>query len=150
MSKINFRRALVVGAAAALVLVTGCTSASSGSVPTSPSPAGSSAVTPSSAGTPGTTASAPATAPVTIDISITGDQVSPNGEKINVEKGQTVVLNVTSDMDDEIHAHTSGDGYELEVTAGKAATGQFVASDTGSFEVESHHLEKVIAILVVR
>ena len=34
-----------------------------------------------------------------------------------------MVLNVTSDQDDEIHAHTGGDGYELEVTAGKPATG---------------------------
>jgi hypothetical protein len=53
-------------------------------------------------------------------------------------------------MDDEIHAHTGGDGYELEVSAGKAATGSFVVSDPGSFEIESHHLNKIIAILNVR
>jgi hypothetical protein len=147
MSKIPFLRALVVGAAGSLVLLSGCMSAESGSVPASPSPVASSAATSSTTGTP---SAAPDADAVTIDISIAGGQVSPNGEKINVAKGQTVVLNVTSDTDDEIHAHTSGDGYELEVMAGKAATGTFVASDTGSFEVESHHLEKVIAILVVR
>ena len=34
--------------------------------------------------------------------------------------------------------------------AGEPTTGSFVAADTGSFEIESHHLEKVIAILNVR
>jgi hypothetical protein len=53
-------------------------------------------------------------------------------------------------MADEIHAHTAGNGYELEVKAGKPASGQFVASDTGSFEIESHKLNKIIAILNVR
>lgn len=150
MSKIHFLRALLVGAAGSLVLVTGCTSADSGSVPTSPSAVASSAATPSTTGSPSAAESTTDTDVVTIDISIADGQVSPNGEKIDVAKGQTVVLNVTSDTDDEIHAHTNGDGYELEVTAGKAVSGTFVASDTGSFEVESHHLEKVIAILVVR
>jgi len=150
MSKIHFLRALVVAVAGSLVLVTGCTSADSGSVAASPSLVVSSAATPSTTGTPSTSESSPAADAITIDISIAGGQVSPNGEKIDVAKGQAVVLNVASDTDDEIHAHTSGEGYELEVTAGKAATGTFVATDTGSFEVESHHLEKVIAILVVR
>jgi hypothetical protein len=69
---------------------------------------------------------------------------------MNLRRGQTVLLNVTSDAADEIHAHTGGDGYELEVFAGQPATGQFTVSDPGSFEVESHHLEKVIVILNVR
>jgi hypothetical protein len=87
---------------------------------------------------------------LTIDITIANGKVSPNAEKIDVAQGTTVTLNVTSDADDEIHAHTAGDGYELEVKAGEPATGSFVAADTGSFEIESHHLEKVIAILNVR
>ena len=87
---------------------------------------------------------------VVIDITIANRQVTPNGQKLNVSRGQKVIMHVTSDMDDEIHAHTGGDGYELEVTAGKPATGSFVVSDSGSFEIESHHLEKIIAILNVR
>ena len=59
---------------------------------------------------------------LTIDITIAGGKVSPNGKKINIEVGQKVILNVTSDEDDEIHAHTDGDGYELEVKAGEPAT----------------------------
>ena len=65
-------------------------------------------------------------------------------------KGQTVKLTVTSDSDDEIHAHTGGDGYELDVPAGRTTTGRFTLDSPGSFEVESHHLEKVIVILNAR
>jgi hypothetical protein len=60
------------------------------------------------------------------------------------------VLNVTSDTDDEIHAHIGGDGYEMQVSAGKKATGSFTLTSPGSFEVESHHLEKTIVILNAR
>jgi len=87
---------------------------------------------------------------VTIDITISGGKVSPSGRKLDVAVGQKVVLNVTSDVDEEIHAHALSDGYQLDVSAGKPATGSFVASDPGSFYVEAHHLEKVIVILNVR
>ncbi len=87
---------------------------------------------------------------VSIDITIRAGQVRPNGQKLDVAQGSTVVLTVTSDTDDEIHAHTGGDGYELEVPAGKQATGSFAVTEPGSFEVESHHLGKIIVILNVR
>ena len=146
---------LLLTTTSCVALLSACTSSPSGTA--SPSAAPTSAASPSAATSSSASSSAsasqssPAAADaVTIDITIKDHQVSPNGDKINVIKGQTVLLKVTSDTDDEIHAHTSGDGYELEVKAGTPATGQFVAFDTGSFEVESHHLEKVIAILVVR
>ena len=139
---------LVVAAGLTWALV-GCTSSASVSADPSTSVSSSSSAATSAGRSPTPGPSADATA-VTIDITIKDGQVQPNGEKINVTKGQTVVLNVTSDADDEIHAHTSGDGHELEVRAGKPAKGQLVAADTGSYEVESHHLEKIIAILVVR
>jgi hypothetical protein len=88
-------------------------------------------------------------APLTIPITITGGQVTPNGEKISAALGQQVVLQVTSDETDEIHAHIGGDGYELEVPAGTPTTGQFTPSQPGSFEVESHHLGKVVVVLNV-
>jgi len=87
--------------------------------------------------------------PLTIPITIAGGQVQPNGKKITAELGQQVVLVVTSDEADEIHAHTGGDGYELEVPANQPTTGSFTPSQPGSFEVESHHLGKVIIVLNV-
>ncbi len=87
---------------------------------------------------------------MTIDITISGGKVSPNGRKIDVAVGEKVILNVRSDVDEEIHAHGAGEGYELHVVAGKSATGSFVATDPGSFPVEAHELDKVIVILNVR
>lgn len=87
---------------------------------------------------------------LTINITIANGKVDPNGEKINVSVGQQVTLHVTSDQDDEIHAHTGGDGYELEVKAGQPSIGTFPIPSPGSFEVESHHLEKIIVILNAR
>lgn len=88
-------------------------------------------------------------APLTVSITIAGGQVQPNGEKISAALGQPVVLQVTSDEADEIHAHTGGDGYELEVPADQPTTGSFTPSQPGSFEIESHHLSKVIVVLNV-
>ena len=96
------------------------------------------------------TAGASAGNAVTINVTIRAGKVTPSGEKIDVERGQTVVLNVTSDSDDEVHAHTAGEGYELEVRAGQPTRGQFVAGDTGTFEIELHKLDLIVAILVVR
>ncbi|WP_375426729.1 hypothetical protein [uncultured Friedmanniella sp.] len=98
---------------------------------------------------PGTSTTAPADT-ITLDITIAGGKVSPSGQKIDAKVGQRVVENITSDVDDEVHAHTGGDGYELEVKAGQPATGGFTLTTPGSFEVESHGTGKIIAILNVR
>ena len=109
---------------------------------------GGSASAPSTPGASSPSASSSA-APLTIPITISKGQVQPNGKKITASLGQQVVLQVTSDQADEIHAHTGGDGYELEVPANQPTTGEFTPSQPGSFEIESHHLEKVIVILNV-
>ena len=87
---------------------------------------------------------------LTIEITIKDGKVTPSGKKFDVTRGQTIELIVVSDSVDEIHAHNGGDGHELAVEAGGTASGSFVAADIGSFDVESHELEKVIAILNVR
>ena len=138
----------------------GCTSAPAGTASptaarevTSASPSAS-PVSPSASPTASPTPSASATSQpadeVTIDITIADGQVKPNGTKMQVEVGQRIVLNVTSDEHDEIHAHTSGDGFTLDVPAGKEVTGSFTLTSPGSYEVESHHLEKTIVILNAR
>ena len=87
---------------------------------------------------------------LTIDITIANGMTTPSGKKINVPVGEKVILNVTSDTDDEVHAHIGGPGYELQVKAGTPAKGEFTIDSPGSFEVESHHLEKIIVILNAR
>ncbi len=141
--------------------LSGCTSAPAGTASptatpevTSASPSASPAASPSVIATASPTPSASATSQpadqVTIDISIADGQVKPNGAKMQVKVGQRIVLNVTSDEHDEIHAHTSGDGFALDVPAGKKVTGSFTLTSPGSYEVESHHLEKTIVILNAR
>jgi hypothetical protein len=126
-----------------------CTTAQNSPPSVTSSPAPATATTSSAASSQSATPSPSANA-VTIDITISGGKVSPNGRKIDVAVGQKVILNVRSDVDEEIHAHGAGEGYELMVRAGRQATGSFVASDRGRFPVEAHELEKVIAILNVR
>ena len=127
------RRAHGWALAAVLVLAAGCGGPTDTPVASPAAPGGS----------------ASSVAPLTIPITIAGGKVTPNGEKVTAALGQPVVLQVTSDEADEIHAHTGGDGYELEVPAGQPTTGTFTPSQPGSFEVESHHLEKVIVVLNV-
>ena len=88
--------------------------------------------------------------PLTINIEIAGGRTEPNGNKIDVRVGQKVILNVISETDDEIHAHLGENDYELAVPAGKPTKGSFTLDSRGSFEVESHHLEKTIVILNAR
>jgi len=88
--------------------------------------------------------------PLTINIVIAKGKTIPSGEKIDVRVGQKVIMNVISDTDDEIHAHTDGAGYEMQVQGGRPANGSFTIESPGSFEVESHHLEKIIVILNAR
>lgn len=164
------RAAGVALAVAGCLLAAGCTSGSdvaapSASAPTtsaapsmsSPtsSPTGSStsstSASPGSSVSPGSPASPDSsTGVLSIAITISGGKVDPSGQKINARVGQQVELVVNSDIDDEIHAHIGGDGYELGVPAGKTTTGRFTLNSAGSFEVESHHLEKVIVIVNAR
>lgn len=145
--------ALMGGAVALGVLLSGCTSTAEPQASASPS-AVSSASKPSSPASPSSVPpSSPALNPdytLTINIAIANGKTIPNGEKINVRVGQKVILNVTSDTDDEVHAHIGGPGYELPVQAGTPAKGEFTIDSPGSFEVESHHLEKIIVILNAR
>ena len=140
--------AALAGAALGL-LAAGCTSAPDpGQV--SPSAAATSAPASPEASASSASPTAEPTGDLTIDITIAGGNVDPNGKKIDVPVGTTVVFKVSSDIDDEIHAHTGGDGYELEVKAGEPVAGAVTVTSPGSFEVESHHLEKVIVILNAR
>lgn len=134
------RVAALLAASALVLTLTACTSTAE---PAAPAPA-------PSASTSSSAASSPAADALTVDITIAGGDVTPNGQKLDVAVGQEVVLNVSSDTDDEVHAHTGSDGFELAVTAGQPANGSFTLTSAGSFEVESHHLEKVIVILNAR
>jgi len=86
---------------------------------------------------------------VVIDIVLRDGKVEPNGTRIDVQRGQTVVLRVISDHDDEVHVHVDP-SVELEVKANVFQQASFVASESGTFEVEAHHPQRTIAQLNIR
>lgn len=80
----------------------------------------------------------PAEPPVT-RISVKGGVIAGDVKSIEVAKGDTVRIVVSSDVDDEIHLH----GYDIEKEAapGKPARFKFKADVEGAFELESHVAE---------
>jgi hypothetical protein len=149
------RSAMIGGTVALGLLLSGCTSnpepeasASPSAIASSPSEPSAPATSPTSV--PPRSPSLDAAYTLTINIEIAGGKTVPNGKKIDVRVDQKVILNVMSDTDDEIHAHLGEKDYELAVRAGKPAKGSFTLDSRGSFEVESHHLEKTIVILNAR
>ncbi|MEV4512336.1 hypothetical protein AB0K00_25640 [Dactylosporangium sp. NPDC049525] len=83
-----------------------------------------------------------------ISVSISGGRVDPPVGRVEVGKGSTIRLTVTSDVPDELHVH----GYDRRLTLepGRAATLEFRADVTGMFEVETHGNHLLLVQLVVR
>ena len=85
---------------------------------------------------------------VEISVAVTDGKVEPKPRRVEVAKDSQVRLIVTSDVDDELHVH----GYEVEaeLEAGRPATVELVADQTGIFEVETHESELELLQLEVR
>jgi plastocyanin len=72
-------------------------------------------------------------------ISVKGGVLDGDPQTIEVKKGDTVQIVVSSDAPDEIHLH----GYDIEKEAapGKPARFKFKANVEGAFIIESHAAE---------
>ena len=83
-----------------------------------------------------------------ISVTITAGRADPPVGRVEVGKGSTIRLTVTSDVPDELHVH----GYDRRLTlnAGTAATLEFRADVTGMFEIETHGNHLLLVQLVVR
>jgi hypothetical protein len=110
--------------------------------------------TPSSgSGTPGASASpsggASGTATGrTLAVTVTGKQVTPAPATVDLAVGESLALTVTSDHDDQLHAH----GFEIErdVTAGVPTTVVLKGAEPGLYDVEMHHPELKLLSVAVR
>lgn len=91
------------------------------------------------------TISTPSPAPQIIKLSIIGSKATP--EIINVQEGETVRIEVTSDMEDELHIH--GLDKEILLKKNQPASIEFVADQTGRFIMELHESEKEIGAIEV-
>lgn len=83
-----------------------------------------------------------------IIVSVSAGRVDPPVGRVEVGKGSTIRLTVTSDVPDELHVH----GYDRRLTlpAGTPATLEFRADVTGMFEIETHGNHLLLVQLVVR
>ena len=160
------RSTLTRGAATALLptlgmlVLAGCGGGDSGSSASTPSPSAPASTPtstlPTTSATPGSpNTSSPSNtadpsgeqADVTVDVTVANGKVNPSGATIKVKAGQTVLVKVISDADDELHIHCYD--KELELTPGKAASVKFTANMKGTFEVETHKSGKLVVKLVV-
>lgn len=110
---------------------------------------GSDVTTPSDGGTPAATQSAPTDQGVTVDVTIKGGKVAPEGKRVEVAVGQPIRLNVTSDVPEELHVHSEPE-HEFEVKAAADQTFTFKVDVPGQVAVELHHLDATVVQLVVR
>jgi hypothetical protein len=88
------------------------------------------------------------TDPKVIKVTISGDSVTPNGERVDVAVGQEIQLDVTADEAGEIHVHSSPE-QQLEYEAGTHTLTIQGIDKPGTVDVESHALDKVIVQLEV-
>ncbi len=85
----------------------------------------------------------------TIDITIKGASVTPNGERVAVRPGQRIELDVTADEPGEIHVHSSPE-QEFRYDRGSSTIAVKPLDTPGIVAVESHTLGKVILQLQVQ
>ena len=84
----------------------------------------------------------------TIEVTIEGDDLIPNGDRVQVGVGQPIEFVVQADAEGEIHVHSDPE-QELRYGAGTTTLPDFTIDKPGIVEVESHQLEKTIVQLEV-
>ena len=82
-----------------------------------------------------------------IEVTFAHGKASGDTGRVQVAKGTSVSLVVTSDVADEVHLH--GYDIEKELSPGTPVTLQFDATITGVFEVELHKAGTVLLRLQV-
>lgn len=83
-----------------------------------------------------------------IEVTISGDDVTPSGKQVDVSRGEDVVFRITSDAPGELHFHSTPE-QSIEFAAG-TSTHTVRFERPGVVEVESHELAKVVVQLEVR
>ncbi len=83
----------------------------------------------------------------TIEITFSGDEVTPNGDRVKVKAGEEIEFVVKADEPGELHVHSNPE-QELEYGAGTTNL-TLTIDEPGVVEVEAHELEVVIVQLEV-
>jgi hypothetical protein len=85
----------------------------------------------------------------TIDITVQGSSVTPNGDRVEVKVGQPIELVVKADAAGEIHVHSDPE-HEFQYAQGTTSLPSFAIDKPGLVAVESHSLDKTIVQLEVK
>jgi hypothetical protein len=86
--------------------------------------------------------------PVSIDVTFEGGTVTPNGDRVEVDTGQPVELDITADEAGEIHVHSDPE-QTLAYDEGTSTVEIEGIDQPGVVDVESHNLDAVIVQLEV-
>jgi hypothetical protein len=85
---------------------------------------------------------------VRVEVRREGDAFTPNGERVEVGVGQTLVLELTADESGELHVHSSP---EQEIAYDEGTSEHEITIDRpGVVEVESHEPDTIVLQLEVR
>ena len=87
--------------------------------------------------------------PLVVDITFSGKNVTPNGDRVNVKVGQNVEFLVKADAAGQIHVHSTPE-KQLNYNAGTTEIQVGSFSQPGLIQVESHALNKTIVQLQVQ
>ncbi len=85
---------------------------------------------------------------VVVELAREGDTFTPNGERVELAVGQTLVLQVTSDEAGELHVHSTPE-QDLAYEAGTSEH-EITVDRPGVVEVESHDPDSIVLQLEVR
>lgn len=85
---------------------------------------------------------------VAVTVTREGDSFTPNGERVELAVGQTLVLTVTADEPGEMHVHSTPE-QEIAYEAGTSEH-EITIDRPGVVEVESHEPDTVVLQLEVR
>ena len=85
---------------------------------------------------------------VAVTVTREDDAFTPNGERVELEVDQTLVLTIDADEAGEIHVHSTPE-QEIEYAAGTSEH-ELVIDRPGVVEVESHEPDVVLLQLEVR
>lgn len=131
----------LLAAVVLLVAAAACSDSDDTGEPGSATPTRSDAASPSAPASPGPDVEL-------IEIAITGGRAEPPVERVSVAQGSTVRIVVTGDQPDELHLH----GYDLEaqLAPGEPGVMEFVADQSGLFELETHESALVLLQLQVQ
>ena len=137
---------------ATVLLAVAASSAACGSdettAPTTPQSAPETTSTTTHDTTPDTTPD-PEPDATTIDITVSGGEIAPSGEAVEVPVGEEIDLVVTADAPGEIHVHSDPEAEFAYEGTGEPETFTLSIDRPGQVEVESHTLDKLIVKLVV-